>query len=367
MTTSVWWIRRDLRLADNQALAAATRFGEQVVPAYILDPALLESPYVGEKRLSFLFANLRELDGELRQHGSRLVVRKGNPQVELAGLLSEVKADAIFAEEDISPYAHRRDAAVRRELPLRLCAGVMVHPPGTVLKQDGEPYIVFTPYKRTWLSRPRPSRAEVLAPPSTIVTPEALSSDPIPETRLPREFAFPPGERAARRRLAEFVGSKSLIDYEDRRNRTDLDGTSRLSPYLRFGLISAREALVSAYERRAEVQELEEPTTGIDSWINQLIWREFYMTVLHFFPDVLAGNFRSEYDNLAWREDPDALEAWQQGRTGYPMVDAAMRQMNQTGWMHNRGRMIVASFLVKDLLIDWRLGERYFMTQLIDG
>jgi deoxyribodipyrimidine photo-lyase len=369
MTTAIWWIRRDLRLTDNQALAAALAHAEQVIPVFVLDPALLNSPYVGDKRVAFLFGGLRQLDADLRARGGRLVVRRGEPRAELGALLGETGATRILAEEDFSPYARRRDARVAEALPLGLTGGVTLHPPGAVLKADGAPYSVFTPFSRAWKALPLPSVRDVLVAPTRLPAVPDLSSLPIPDApALPAAVPFPPGESEAQRRLAAFVDGEeaAIYRYAEGRNRLDLDGTSRLSPYLRFGMASARQAVASALAAAGAASSAQE-RKGAETWLDELIWREFFVHILYHFPRVRGSSFRAEYDRIVWENDAGAFAAWCEGRTGYPIVDAAMRQLVETGWMHNRARMIVASFLVKDLLIDWRWGERTFMQHLVDG
>jgi deoxyribodipyrimidine photo-lyase len=370
MTTAIWWIRRDLRLTDNQALAAALAQADQVVPTFILDPNLLNSEYVGPKRLAFLWEGLRRLEADLRAADSRLILRRGKPQEELSKLLVESVATAIFAEADVSPYARRRDSGVAQTLPLQLLGGLTVHPPGAVLKADGTPYTVYTPFSKAWKALPQPSFHQILPAPTSIPTPNSdVASHSIPtEPTLPAGVPFIPGEAEAQRRLAAFAaGEKApVFRYAGARNRMDLAGTSGLSPYLRFGMVSARQAVAAARRAIGNAPD-DEARKGAETWLNELIWREFYAAILDHFPQVRGASFRPEYDELAWVNDEAAFAAWQEGRTGYPVVDAAMRQLQESGWMHNRARMIGASFLVKDLLIDWRWGERWFMKHLLDG
>ena len=369
MSIAIWWIRRDLRLADNQALAAALASSEQILPVFIVDPALLTSPWVGSKRLAFLWEGLRHLDAALQQRGSRLLVRRGPPLATLTTLWRESGAEAIFAEENISPYARRRDAAVAAHLPLTLLPGLTVHHPADVLKADGAPYTVFTPFSRAWKALPLPQRSDLLPTPPRISTPTDIPSDPIPaDPALSPDVPFPPSEAEAQRRLARFTSGDDapIFAYGDLRNRMDVDGVSQLSPYLRFGMLSPRQATVAALGAMTSARD-EERRKSAETWLNELIWREFYQAILYHFPHVRTRSFRPEYDRIAWRNDEAEFAAWCEGRTGYPVVDAAMRQLTHTGWMHNRARMIVASFLVKDLLIDWRWGERWFMQHLVDG
>jgi deoxyribodipyrimidine photo-lyase len=238
-----------------------------------------------------------------------------------------------------------------------------------VLKGDGEPYSVYTPFSRAWKSHPIPIRADILPAPHHIPTPESPDSGAIPTgPALPQSMPFEPGEEVAQDRLNAFTRGVNppIARYHKLRDRVDLSGTSGLSPYLRFGMISARGAVVAAYEA-IQAASNEEARQGAEKWLDELIWREFYIHVLYHFPHVRARSFRAVYDNIRWENDERDFQAWCEGRTGYPLVDAAMRQLAQTGWMHNRARMIVASFLVKDLLIDWRWGERWFMQHLVDG
>ena len=365
MPTALWWIRRDLRLADNAALDAALRHGA-VVPVFILDPDAAGSRYHAraERRRAFLHAGLRALDADLRAHGSRLVVRAGRPLPVLAQLLAESQATAIFAEEDFSPYARRRDAAVQQALPLTLTAGVTVHHPANVQKATGGPYTVFTPFSKAWRSLRPPAPADLIPPPAQLPAVEpALVAGPVPETPAPA--GFPAGEAEARRRLERFLAGP-IFAYAEGRNWLGEAGTAGLSPYFRFGMLSARTAAVAAQEAARSASGAP-ARQGAETWLNELIWREFYIAVLYHFPHVLRMAFNPTLRAIAWRDAPEDLAAWQAGRTGYPVVDAAMRQLAQTGWMHNRGRMLAASFLVKDLLLDWRLGEQWFMDQLVDG
>jgi deoxyribodipyrimidine photo-lyase len=266
---------------------------------------------------------------------------------------------------------------VARSLPLTLTGGLTVHPPQAVQKADGTPYTVFTPFSRAWKALPLPEASAVLPSPERLPGLPKLDSLAVPaEPALPTGIPFPPGEAEAWYRLQRFVDEESpaIYGYAESRNRLDLDGTSLLSPYLRFGMLSARQAVVSALSAMEAAADAApsggsggQPRKSAETWLNELIWREFYMSILYHFPDVLERSFRTGLRNMNWENDEEAFAAWCQGRTGYPVVDASMRQLLGTGWMHNRGRMIVASFLVKDLLIDWRWGEQFFMQYLVDG
>ncbi len=364
MSTAIWWVRRDLRLGDNQALATAMNQAELVIPVFILDPKLLALPNTGKNRIAFLFEGLRKLDSDLQKLGSTLIVREGDPLEALCGLCRETGAKRIFAEADVSPYARRRDERVECELSLTLTHGITVHPIEKLLKSDGTPYTVFTPFSRMWHNLPFPGRP--IPTPERLPAPPALRSLGLPDLGQGAfSSIFHAGEVEARRRLDEFTDS-SIYIYAEGRNRMDLDSTSRLSPYLRFGMLSARQAAWAAREADARAEGAI-ARQGVETWLNELIWRDFYATILYNFPDVLRKAFRPMLPFIHWQEDAAGFAAWAEGRTGYPVVDAAMRQLNNTGWMHNRARMVAASFLVKDLLIDWREGEGYFMQHLLDG
>lgn len=371
MSTTVWWVRRDLRLTDNQALDAAVSAGEDVVPVFVLDQRLLQSAYNGEKRTAFLFAGLRALDADLRTRGSRLLLRSGDPGAVLAQLCDATRASAVYAERDYSPFAVRRDAAVARQLrvPLHLLDGITARPPESVHKDDGQPFVVYTPFSKRWRAAGPFVRSDISPAPQRICTPEDLESEPIPaEPELAAGVPFVAGEAEAKRRLAAFVAGDSapVFAYGQLRDRPGVAGTAQISPYLRFGMLSPRLAALAAYEAVERAAD-GDARKSADHWLAELIWREFYFAILHYHPHVRAGSFRREYDAISWRNDEADFAAWCEGRTGYPIVDAAMRQLVQEGWMHNRTRMIVASFLVKDLLIDWRWGERFFMQHLVDG
>ncbi len=371
MPTAIWWIRRDLRLTDNQALHAALADEAGLLPLFIIDPDLTASPYAGARRTAFLFAGLRKLDEDLQARGSRLLVRHGSPAAVIPELTDQMDVTGVYAERDYSPYARRRDEELLQQgrVPLTLVDGATGRPIGSVLKDDGDPYTVFTPYSRRWKAEPRLTRGDILPAPKELPPSPKWSGDELPDHGEHIEgLPFTPGEVAAKQRLGLFVRGEHqpIYDYAKNRDRPDLDATARLSPYLRFGMISARLAVIGALEAM-DAAPSAAAREGAATWLNELIWRDFYMTILHYFPHVRQGSFRPEYDAIQWRNDPEEFAAWCEGRTGYPFIDAAMRQLRTSGWMHNRARMAVASFLVKDLLIDWRWGERWFMEQLLDG
>jgi deoxyribodipyrimidine photo-lyase len=369
MRLSIWWIRRDLRLADNVTLTTAVKSSDHVLPVFILDPSLLNSSNVGEKRVAFLFEGLRQLKTDLESRGGRLIIRKGQPLKELKRLVEQSGAESIYAEEDVSPYAKQRDGHITANVPLHLFPGLTIHHPSAVVKADGSPYKTYTPFQRAWKSLPFSHRDSLLPIPERISTPPDIESDSFPDPPAPVvKTMFSPGERQASQHLRAFVDGDDppIYRYANQRDRIDIAGTSQLSPYLRFGMLSPRQAVVSA-RLAMETAPNDIAHRGAETWLNELIWREFYIGILYHFPQVQTSSFRANLRSIPWEDDKEAFSAWCSGQTGYPLIDAAMRQLVQTGWMHNRGRMIVASFLIKDLLIDWRWGERWFMRHLVDG
>ncbi len=360
MKSVIWWIRRDVRVEDNQALQAALGTDLPVIPLFILDPNLLQEP--PSRRQIFLFNALEHLDQALNALGNKLIIRQGNPFSVLQQLFQEYPIEAIFAEEDYSPYANSRDSEIQRVLPLKLILGLLIHHPLHVLKADRTPYTVFTPFSKTWKALPKNIQSNP-APEYLPACGQHLTSLPIPPSgSLPY---FPVTTSEAHQRLNAFMQGP-IFQYSQGRNMLAQSGTSTLSPYLRFGLLSIRIAYQAAL-KAIENTSLAEEKKGVETWINELIWREFYTGILYHFPNVLKQAFYPQRRSIPWRYDPNELKAWQQGLTGYPIVDACMRQLNETGWMHNRGRMIAASFLTKDLLHNWQFGEQYFLQQLVDG
>jgi len=360
MSTGIWWVRRDLRIIDNLALCQALRFHSTVIPLFIVDPHL--NAKKAANRLSFLFNGLSNLDRSLRQRGSRLIIRQGNPIEILSQVIAETGSAAVYAEEDYSPYSRHRDEQVGRSVFLNLQPGITLRHPLVVRKADGNPYSVFTPYAKAWKNLPV-GEEHIWLPPDRLPTVSDLLSEDLrsyPETPL-----FPPGEEEARHRLKEFAFDP-IFKYAELRDRLDLPATSSLSPYLRFGMLSARQTVITARQAMQSTQDYF-ARKNAETWLNELIWREFYQSILYHYPDVLKQAYNPKLRQIRWRSSPRELRSWQQGLTGYPVVDACMRQLAGTGWMHNRGRMIVASFLCKDLLINWQEGEAWFMQNLVDG
>ncbi|HEX2987587.1 MAG TPA: deoxyribodipyrimidine photo-lyase [Chloroflexota bacterium] len=369
MTAAICWFRRDLRLKDNSAVAAAMRSADVVIPVLVLDQTQFSASLSGEKPLAFFLATMRSLDTELRRRDSYLIVRHGDPVRALGELARQTGARAIFAQEDVSPFGRQRDEKVAERLPLTLVHGISVHPSGAVVRSDGRPYTRYASFRTAWKKLPLPSATDLEHAPRFIPTPSGLSSESIPDRpALPAGVLFTPDEEEAQLRLHGFTEGEDagITRYDAHRDRLDENGTSQLSPYLRFGMLSPRQAAAAAAAAIGAAKD-DAAHSGAESWLDQLIWRDFFLSILYHFPEVLHEAFLPQMRGLPWETDERSLDAWKEGRTGYPIVDAAMRQLSQSGWIHNRARMIVASFLVKDLLIDWKRGERWFMQQLIDG
>ncbi|WP_205474067.1 deoxyribodipyrimidine photo-lyase [Nocardioides sp. SYSU D00038] len=354
--TSVMWFRRDLRLADNPALLAACADGP-VLPLFVLDPALWGP--AGAPRRHYLCASLRALDSGLAGLGGGLSVLRGDPVDEVLRAAREVGARRVHVSADFGPHGSRRDAAVERAL-----AGVGIElvrtgspyavAPGRVLTGAGEPYRVFTPFSRAWAEHGW--RAPV-GPPDDATWATLRGTVELPDPALPEGTELPgAGEDAARRRWAEFLDRVAAYDVD--RNLPGVDGTSRMSVHLKWGEVHPRTLLADLAALRSK---------GATAYRTELAWREFYADVLHHRPESAREYLRPEYARIAYDEPGERFDAWREGRTGFPVVDAGMRQLRATGWMHNRVRMITASFLVKDFHVEWQHGARHFMHLLVDG
>ncbi|MEO5576590.1 MAG: deoxyribodipyrimidine photo-lyase [Gaiellaceae bacterium] len=357
--TAVVLFTRDLRVHDNAALAAAVEQAELVVPLFVLDDAVLAA-FGAPNRLVFLSESLGDLDASLRERGGALVVRRGNVVAETFRAALDLDADAVFVGEDVSAYAQERERRLRQALAgarieLEVFPGVTVVPPGEIAPGRGDHYRVFTPYWRRWREEPR--RA-VLPAPDRISVPEGTETGAVP---LPGELVtgptaaeLPPGgETAGRLRLNDWLDD-GLARYAELADVLAADATSRLSPYLHFGCVSAGEVVARALEHE-----------GSESFVRQLCWRDFNHQLLAANPQLTTEDLRPRA--TAWRSDGAALRAWKEGRTGYPLVDAGMRQLLREGFMHNRARLVTGSFLTKHLGIDWREGAAHFFEHLVDG
>ncbi|WP_102143494.1 cryptochrome/photolyase family protein [Mycobacterium hubeiense] len=348
------WFRRDLRLADLPALHDAARTDGEVLACYVLDPRLAKT---GARRLQYLYDALRELRARL---DGRLLVTRGRPEKRIPALAKAIGASSVHVSEDYAPFGRRRDEAVRQALgdvPLHASGSPYLVSPGRVTKPDGSPYKVFTPFYEAWRSHGWRAPAATGPQSARWIDPADVPGGvDIPGGGT--ELELPAGERAARRQWRRFV-ERSLENYAEDRDRPDRDGTSRMSAHLKFGAIHPRTMAVDLGRGK-----------GAQAYLRELAFRDFYAAVLYHWPDSAWWNWNRAFDAIEVDDGPaarDAFEAWKAGRTGFPLVDAGMRQLAATGFMHNRIRMIVASFLVKDLHLPWQWGARWFLEQLVDG
>ena len=353
---SVFLFRRDLRLSDNSGLIAAMHASKKVMPVFIVDPALVANWSNANARLSFLGSALKNLDHAIASHGGRLQVLQGDLAEVLSKLLNQHKVDSVYTNRDYTPLARSRDKQLKTVsetmgVAFHSYGDQLLNEPEAVTKADGLPYTVFTPYFRRAKDHHIPTPTQE----AQFNFGECEAGIDIETSLLGPYLAHPtdPGMLSVDKALARI---NSLEDYDETKDLPGVNGTSRLSALLRFGLCSVREVYHSALDSHSLSHGL----------IRQLYWRDFYFQVGYHFPHVYKSAFRKKYDRLAWDHNPHAFKAWQQGETGFPIVDAGMRELLATGYMHNRVRMIVASFLTKNLHIDWRKGERHFARYLID-
>lgn len=374
--TAIVWFRRDLRLHDHAALHIAMQTGDPIIPVFILDDWFCRSGTVGDKRLFAYFAAVQSLANNLAHVGGRLLIRHGDPVQVLSQLAKETGADKLFFNRDYTPYARKRDQSVCDALTsegvmVQSCKDLVLHEPAEILTKQRTPYAVFTPYRRLWQTLPKEQPYPI---PERWLMFDRLNE--LPGEALPTLEAFGRkaltgdewtvqrfGERAACERLKQYLNG-DIQQYKDRRDMPGLDATSRLSFALKAGTLSIRTVYYLVHEALEEARG--EGVTSIEAFITELIWREFYQQVLFFHPKTTEQAFLPQFEGVKWENNPELLARWCEGETGYPIVDAAMKQLGETGWMHNRLRMITASFLTKDLLIDWRYGMAYFAKKLID-
>ena len=374
---SILWLRLDLRLADNPALRAAVARGGPVVAVFLHAPEE-EAPWApGGASRWWLHQSLAALDVELRAVGSRLVIRRGPSLATLRALVKESGAGAVFWNRRYEPAVLARDqqvkAALRADgLEAASCNGALLHEPWTIQNQSGRPFQVFTPFWKKCLTQAAPLEPwpapRLLAAPDRWPKPlalEALELEPRIKWAEGMRAAWKPGAAGAQAQLRRFL-DEAVLNYSNDRNRPDLAGTSRLSPHLHFGEITPRQ-IWHAVRHHAEAKTLPEIAWRSSQFLTEIGWREFAHHLLYYFPRTPEEPLRTEFARFPWRTDENFLRAWQQGRTGYPIVDAGMRELWTTGWMHNRVRMIVASFLVKDLLLSWNEGARWFWDTLVDA
>ncbi|WP_423751714.1 cryptochrome/photolyase family protein [Salinirarus marinus] len=357
------WHRRDLRASDNRALAAAAADGS-VVPVFVFDDALLA--HASAPRVRFMLDALRSLRADYRERGSDLVVARGDPRDVLPDLLDGYDADGLTWNRDYSAVARRRDTAVRDavDVPVEASHDALLHEPGSITTNAGDHYSVYSYFWEKWRDRekadPRPTPTDALAD---------ADGDPLPTVSDlgfddPAASTPKAGTTAARRRLAEFC-TGPIFRYERDRDYPAREGTSRLSADLKWGTVGIREVYAVTEEAMADAED-DAARASVTEFRSQLAWREFYAHVLAAEPRIVSENYREYEHDVEWRNDPAEIEAWKRGETGYPIVDAGMRQLREEAYLHNRVRMIVASFLTKDLMVDWRVGYDWFRERLAD-
>ena len=350
---TIFWFRRDLRTFDNKGFYSALVNYSKVLPLFIFDKNILDDlSQKDDRRINFIYSQIKTLDNAFRKYSSGLLVKYGYPEDIFKELVEQYKIRAIILNHDYEPYAIERDKqiagfAASRDIHFQSFKDQVIFEKDEIVKDNGTPYKVFTPYMRKWKSQFTLSHTE--AYPSEKYLNKLAKTDVAPLPRLEsfgfteKDYTFPSPEPD----ISIIQNYDKLRDYPAR------EGTSRLSVHLRFGTISIRHIM----QRAKDINE---------SWRNELIWREFYMMILWHFPSIVNHSFKPKFDSIPWRNNTEEFEAWKAGKTGYPFVDAGMRELNNTGYMHNRLRMITASFLTKHLLIDWRWGEAYFAEQLLD-
>lgn len=341
------WFRRDLRLEDHVALAAAQRSNDAVLPLFIFDDQILDELPAEDARVNFIYDELSKINDNLRKVNGKLLIKKGNPLDVWASLIEEYDIAAVYWNHDYEPYAENRDQKVRNllekhSIKARSFKDQVVFEKDEVTKDDGLPYTVFTPYMKKWKATLREEDLKDH-------TLQNFQNWAKVNVDFPSKAQL--GIKQSHIKVKPF-DIQDLADYNENRNIPSLSN-SNLSPHLRFGTLSVRQLVKDVKERS-------------DQFLNELIWREFFMQILHHFPHTVQENFKAKYNGITWRNNEEEFERWCQGMTGYPLVDAGMRELNATGYMHGRVRMVVASFLCKHLLIDWRWGEAYFASKLLD-
>jgi len=350
MKINIFWFRRDLRLEDNTALYNALNSDLPVLPLFIFDDNIIDELPQNDARISFIYQSLLALNSEFKKSDSSLYIIKGDPLEAWKKLAESFSIDSVYINKDYEPYAIQRDSMIesflkKQNIRLFRFRDQVIFEEKDIMKQDGNPYTVYTPYSKKWFQNLTES-------PGLIKESNVLNFSNL----YKRTFNFPPLNQLGYIESSKKVRDYNLSvikDYDKLRDYPGIDGTSYLSPHLRFGTVSIRKLVKIALEEN-------------HVFLSELIWREFFMQILFNFPRVVTNNFKPAYDDVPWRNDEKEFEKWCQGETGYPIVDAGMRQLNETGYMHNRVRMVTAGFLCKHLLIDWRWGEAMFAQKLLD-
>ncbi len=351
---NIFWFRRDLRLDDNVGFYNALKADKPVLPIFIFDKEILNELPEDDARVTFIFNTLQSMRNTLQdERDSSIAIYYSTPKEVFKQLVEDYEIDTVYTNHDYEPYAKTRDKEIEnflaeKDINFKTFKDQVIFEKDEVVKQDGDPYVVYTPYMRTWKENFKNYDLNIY------YTNEYLDNL-VKNTRLPNVTLSDMGFKTSSQKIADYTVTPTLIqEYEDKRNFPAKDATSKLGPHLRFGTVSVRKMVKKAIAEKNEI-----------FW-QELIWREFFMQILWHYPKTQTNAFKSKYDNIKWRNNKEEFEAWKTGNTGYPLVDAGMRELNETGFMHNRVRMLVGSFLCKHLLIDWRWGEAYFAEKLHD-
>jgi len=351
---NIFWFRRDLRLDDNIGFYNALKADKPVLPIFIFDKEILNELPEGDARVTFIFDTLQSMRKTLQdERDSSIAIYYSTPKEVFKQLVEDYEIDTVYTNHDYEPYAKTRDTEIEtilseNDINFKTFKDQVIFEKDEVVKQDGDPYVVYTPYMRTWKENFKNYDLSIY------YTNEYLDNL-VKNTRLPNVTLSDMGFKTSSQKIADYTVTPTLIqEYEDKRNFPAKDATSKLGPHLRFGTVSVRKMVKKAIAEKNEI-----------FW-QELIWREFFMQILWHYPKTQTNAFKSKYDNIKWRNNKEEFEAWKTGNTGYSLVDAGMRELNETGFMHNRVRMLVGSFLCKHLLIDWRWGEAYFAEKLHD-
>ena len=350
---SIFWFRRDLRLHDNKALFHALQSEEKILPIFIFDIDILKKIPKDDARISFIYSELKAMNTHLESFGTEIRMFHGNPKEVFRSLMKNYTIVKVFTNHDYEPYAIKRDLDIKKlvssnKIDFQTYKDQVIFERNEITKKDGKPYVVYTPYSRKWLEKYETDKPENYPSEDLL---DRLYKKTKSETLTLSDIGFIETNIPIKNYI---FNSRIINEYEETRNFPALDNTSKLGPHLRFGTVSVRQMVSRADAHENKI------------FLKELIWREFFMQILWHFPETHKNSFKSKYDRIIWRNNEKEFQKWCEGNTGYPMVDAGMRQLNKTGFMHNRVRMLVGSFLCKHLLIDWRWGEAYFAEKLHD-
>ena len=350
---NIFWFRRDLRLYDNSGLSAATSDKLKVLPIFIFDTSITNKLPENDRRINFIYDNLVEMDSELKKkYNSSLNIFKGKPIEIFKELIGNYKINSVYTNNDYEPYAFSRDSSIKKlleskKIQFKSYKDHVVFEKNEVVKDDGNPYVVFTPYMRKW----KTNLNEDLTNLEEKKVLNNFYTKTISGLLDLNNYGFIENDK----KIESFkLNSEIVTKYAETRNFPSINSTSKLGPYLRFGTVSVRKIVTGLLKFKDQ------------TFLNEIIWREFFIQILFHFPHTSTKSFKPKYDKIVWLDDPKSFDAWKNGETGFPLVDAGMKELNKTGFMHNRVRMITSSFLCKHLLIDWRLGEKYFALKLND-